>query len=177
VETRVVVLNADYTFLNFIDVHEAVILLYKKVAEPVANFVDGTIKIVKTFRSINDKIVVPAIIRLTKYVRAVYRKEVPWSKRNVYLRDNYTCQYTGVKLKPEEATIDHIVPRSRGGKSNFDNCVTCSKEINQRKGDKTPAEAGLTLLRRPYHPTINEFLQLQIRQRGIEPVLKELGIL
>lgn len=174
----VIVLNADYTFLSTISWQDAICLLYKGSAKPVESFKDSkAMEIVKRVRSVSCEIVVPAIIRLIKHVRAVFRKEVPWSKRHVYLRDDYTCQYTGRKLKPSEASIDHVVPRSRGGATSFTNCVTCCKDINHKKGDKTPQEAGLTLLRRPTQPTINEFLTQSLKQQGLREVMQEFGLI
>ena len=97
------------------------------------------------------RIKVPEIIVLTEYERFPLR-EVRLTRRNLLIRDNYTCQYTGVKITYENGTIDHIIPRSRGGKSTWNNLVMCCLEVNARKADRTPEEAGLRLLKKPEKP-------------------------
>jgi hypothetical protein len=82
----------------------------------------------------------------------------PWgSKKHLPLgegssRDNFCCQYTGIKLQPSKRTVDHIIPKARGGKSTWENCVTSSFEINSIKSNRTPEEAGLKLLNKPCVP-------------------------
>ena len=75
------------------------------------------------------------------------------TKRNIYIRDKYRCQYTGKQLKFNEANIDHVVPKAKGGKNTWDNLVVCSKDINSIKGDKTNEEAGLKLIKKPTKPS------------------------
>lgn len=84
------------------------------------------------------------------------RKTVPFNKKNVFLRDNFTCQYSGKVHSYHELTFDHVIPRSKGGKTSWDNIVTCSNEINRLKADKTPKEAGLKLIKKPVKPSIYE---------------------
>lgn len=95
-----------------------------------------------------DSIKIPEVIVLLKYDK-VYTKDLRLTKRNIYIRDKYRCQYTGKQLNFDEANIDHIIPRSRGGKNTWDNLVVCTKEINSIKGDRTPEEAGLKLIKQP----------------------------
>jgi len=92
------------------------------------------------------KMFCPAIILLKKYVR---RKPLlpRFNFKGVFRRDFYTCQYTGIVLPQSQLTVDHIIPRSRGGRSTWENCVTASLSINAAKGNRTPEEAGLKLLR------------------------------
>ena len=99
-----------------------------------------------------DNIKIPEVIVLLKYDK-VYTKDLRLTKRNIYIRDKYKCQYTGKQLNFDEANIDHVIPRSRGGKNTWDNLVVCTKEINSIKGDKTPEEAGLKLIKKPVKPT------------------------
>lgn len=91
---------------------------------------------------------VPTIIASSKYSEIPTRRFRP-TKRNIWLRDNGICQYSGKKLKPEEANIDHPFPKSRGGLNTWENMVLCHKEINSKKGSKTPEEAGLKLIKKP----------------------------
>jgi len=94
---------------------------------------------------------VPEVIVLAKWDK-VFIKDPKLTKRNIYIRDRYSCQYTGKQLSFNEANIDHIIPRARGGKNTWENLVVCTREINSRKGDRTPAEAGLKLIRKPVKP-------------------------
>ncbi|MGB0775744.1 MAG: HNH endonuclease, partial [Akkermansiaceae bacterium] len=74
------------------------------------------------------------------------------SARNIWLRDGGKCQYTGRSLKRGEGNIDHVMPQSRGGSTSWENCVLACRKINTRKADRTPSEAGLTLIRHPEKP-------------------------
>jgi len=137
--SSVIVLNADYTFLNTISWQEAVCLLVKGAAVPIDDVSENkAIEIVKIVRTVRDKYLVPMIIKLVKYVRTVFKRRVPWSKRNVCLSDRYICQYCGTKLKNSETTVDHIIPKSRGGKSTFENCVTACRKCNIKKNNRLP---------------------------------------
>lgn len=105
-------------------------------------------------RTSKIRIKVPRVIRLLKYNR-IPKIEVKLTRRNLFIRDKLCCQYTNKKLSFKDATIDHVIPRSKGGKSTWDNMVICSLEINIKKGNRTPKEAGLTLIRQPKQPTWN----------------------
>jgi 5-methylcytosine-specific restriction endonuclease McrA len=105
----------------------------------------------KYISTIRGQIKIPKVIVLCNYDK-VPNKRPKFSARGVWLRDNGTCQYTGQKLTPNEANIDHVHPRSRGGKTNWSNCVLTHKKINAKKADMTPEEAGLRLIRQPSEP-------------------------
>ena len=94
---------------------------------------------------------VPTVIVAAKYAKVPLRRP-RFGARGIWERDGGVCQYTGRKLSPKEGNIDHVVPRSRGGKTSWDNCVLAHREINSRKGDRLPQEAGLRLRKRPYAP-------------------------
>jgi len=94
---------------------------------------------------------VPTVLVLARFDR-VPRRRPRFSARNVWERDGGVCQYTGRKLKPSEGNIDHVVPRSRGGATTWENCVLAHREVNTRKANRTPQEAGLRLLRPPVPP-------------------------
>lgn len=94
---------------------------------------------------------VPEVILLRNYERYPER-EVKLTRRNLLIRDGFTCQYTGTKVSASDATIDHILPQSRGGRTTWENVVIATVEANRRKADRTPAEAGMTLLRAPRKP-------------------------
>ena len=101
--------------------------------------------------SSNIRVRIPEIIVLKSY-SSFPHKEVKLTKKNLLIRDNFCCQYSGKRLKPKEATIDHIIPQSRGGLHSWENVVICSAEKNFKKADKTPKEAGMDLLNNPVKP-------------------------
>lgn len=102
-------------------------------------------------RTVHGPVRVPTVIVLAKYDK-VPRRRPKLSGRGIWERDGGVCQYTGRKLARDEGNIDHVVPRSRGGKTTWDNCVLADKRVNSRKADKLPDEAGLKLQRKPAAP-------------------------
>jgi len=100
------------------------------------------------------KIRVPKVIVLSKYNR-IPNIKVKLTRRNLLIRDKHRCQYTGKKVTMKNATIDHVFPKSRGGKTTWDNVVIASFEANIQKGNRTPEEAGLKLIREPRKPVWN----------------------
>ena len=102
----------------------------------------------------HSKVRVPEIIVLQEYEKLPQR-EVKLSRRNLLIRDNYTCQYTGKRITMDTATMDHVIPRSKGGGSTWENLVMCCLDINAKKADRTPDEAGLNLLKKPERPKWN----------------------
>lgn len=102
-------------------------------------------------RTVRGAIRVPTVIVLSRYDRVPLRRP-RFGLRGLWQRDGGRCQYTGRPLRPGEGNIDHVVPRSRGGASTWENCVLAHKAVNHRKGARTPEEAGLRLLRAPGPP-------------------------
>jgi 5-methylcytosine-specific restriction endonuclease McrA len=94
---------------------------------------------------------VPTVIVLARFGK-VPKRRPKFCSRAIWERDGNTCQYTGRKLKPSEGNIDHIIPRSRGGKTSWENCVLADKRVNSKKGNRLPEEIGLRLLRAPKAP-------------------------
>jgi 5-methylcytosine-specific restriction endonuclease McrA len=142
--------------------------------------VKGKVKVLKHSEKIIRKaegavIKIPAVMRLIKLIRTLYRTRVPFSKKNIFVRDGFKCAYCGTKNV--RLTIDHILPKSRGGKTDFENCVSSCMPCNNNKGGKTPREAGMFLKLKPYQPTISEFLRLKVKNLGINEMLKDFGIL
>lgn len=162
-----VLLNGDYTYLCQVDWKKAQCLVYSEKAK-VLKYSDQLVQGVgKVFR-------VPAVMLLIKVVRGIYRNRVPFTKKNVLIRDRYTCVYC--RRRQTGLTIDHVIPVSRGGRNDFENCVACCKPCNMRKGARTPNEAGLHLRKRPYQPTIAEFIRIRLKQTGAYRLLEELGL-
>ena len=100
---------------------------------------------------------IPEVIVLLKFNKANL-SGVKLTKRNLYIRDRQICQYSGKRIGSKEADIDHILPKSRGGKTSWENMVVCSKEINRLKGNKTPEEAGLKLIKKPEKPIYTKIM-------------------
>ncbi len=167
--SRVIVLNLDYTYLNSVPLKKAIKYIVNKKVEVLKSTSQMITNAEKTF-TMN----IPLVVRLVKLVRLVYKNKVPFSKRNILARDENTCQYCGTKKS--KLTIDHVIPASRGGKTNWENCVAACKKCNNFKDNKTPNEARMTLKRIPYQPTIMEFLLAKMRSLGVGDLLKELEI-
>jgi 5-methylcytosine-specific restriction endonuclease McrA len=162
----VVLLNADWQPLNVIDYRRALKLVYKGRAEIVAYS--------KRFffrAEGKTKVYVPKLIRLLRFIVTIYRTKVPYSKRNVFLRDNHECAYCG--KKDERLTIDHIIPKAVGGKSDFMNTVASCVKCNATKNNRTPEAAGMAMRRKPHVPTVVEFIFQQIRTLGLSKVVEE----
>lgn len=102
----------------------------------------------------HSRVRVPEIIVLSEYDRLPQR-EVKLTRRNLLIRDNYTCQYSGKRINLDTATMDHVLPRSKGGGSTWENLVMCCLDVNSKKADRTPDEAGLNLLKKPSKPKWN----------------------
>ena len=99
----------------------------------------------------------PEIIVLTNYNK-IPSYNVKLTRKNLFIRDNFTCQYTGKKVDFNDADIDHVIPLSKGGKNTWNNLVVASKKINRKKGNKTNGEAGLKLLKKPVKPRYRELM-------------------
>jgi 5-methylcytosine-specific restriction endonuclease McrA len=117
---------------------------------------------------------VPAVMRLIKLIRTIYRSRVAFTKRNVLVRDRFHCAYCGTRKG--KLSIDHIIPKSRGGETTFENCVAACKACNLKKGGRTPSEAKMYLNLKAFQPTISEFLRIKFENLGVYKVLKELGV-
>jgi 5-methylcytosine-specific restriction endonuclease McrA len=102
-------------------------------------------------RTPSGSVRVPAVIVLSRFAK-VPKRRPKFSARAIWARDRGRCQYTGAVLRPSEGNIDHVLPRSRGGKTSWENCVLASKDVNSRKADRLPEEVGLRLLKSPTAP-------------------------
>jgi len=140
----VLLLNFTYEPLAVIGIPRAVRLLFTRKAEIV---VAGAGEL----RSTSVAYPLPSILRLLFYV-ARRRKRVALTKKNVLLRDDCVCAYCGVRETASAMTVDHVVPKARGGASTWTNLVAACGPCNARKGDRTPVEAGMTLRRVPREP-------------------------
>ncbi len=141
----VLVLNATYEPLNIVSVKRAIVLLLKEKAE----LVEAARAQVRAERMALDW---PLVIRLVAYVPVPRRLPLPLSRKTVLARDVYTCQYCGAQPGRNELTVDHVVPRSRGGTTSWENVVAACATCNRRKGNRTPEEAQMHLHSAPSRP-------------------------
>jgi 5-methylcytosine-specific restriction endonuclease McrA len=107
---------------------------------------------------------VPRVIRLLGYSRYP-KRHVGFNRRNIFARDENRCQYCGEGFPSSELSLDHVLPLSRGGLTNWENVVCACTHCNKRKGGRTPAEAGMTLVRRPVEPKYNPLIRLKLQRR------------
>lgn len=150
---KVLVLNSDYHPINICSVRRAFNLILKGNAELVHDHKDNPIVSgAYTFPR-------PSIIRIKTYVHLPYRK-INISKYNVFKRDGFKCLYCGEAGSGKvQLTLDHVIPKSKGGLSTWDNLATACSPCNRKKGDRSVAEAGYTLAYKPYKPNILVFLR------------------
>lgn len=140
----VLLLNSSFEPLKIISWQRAVSMFFSGKVE-VVNEYDHQI------RSVSMVIKAPAVVRLLRFVK-IGRKTPPLCRTNVLARDGLQCQYCAKHLSAREATLDHLLPRSQGGKTLWDNVVCCCATCNRKKGGRTPAEAKMTLMRKPVRP-------------------------
>jgi 5-methylcytosine-specific restriction endonuclease McrA len=137
---QVLVLNASYEPLNITTWRRAVVMVLKGKAEGLEH---------DPARMIRQDTLLPTVIRLRHFVRVPY-KPLPLTRRNLFHRDGHRCQYCGASA--EQLSVDHVVPRSRGGLDTWENVTTACLPCNVRKGNRTPREAAMPLVRPPHRP-------------------------
>jgi len=142
---QVLLLNITYEPLRIINWRKAVTLLCLGKVEVIEEY--G-----RDIHSVSFTIKLPSVVRLLNLVKKP-KSPVKFSRQNIYLRDKHRCQYCGLQHPTEELTYDHVVPKSRGGKTEWENIVTCCVGCNRQKGGRTPTEARMNLVRKPARPT------------------------
>ena len=146
-ETKVLVLNSTFLPINICSWRRAIVLVFKGKAETIE----------KSKKHVNrGRFTLPLVIKLTDYVPLPFNGVV-FTRKNIFLRDNHTCQYCG---RSSNLTIDHVIPTSKGGTDEWENVVTCCIRCNNRKGDKLLDEAGMKLMNLPYKPPSSLYLQV-----------------
>jgi len=148
----VLVINSSYEPINICGVKRAVILLIKGRAclEAASS---------KTIKSFTTEMSVPAVIRVNYFVKIPFRIR-PFSKKNLFFRDQYTCQYCGKEHETPDLTLDHVIPRSKGGESTWENTVTCCRKCNVTKGNHLPGEINMYPRKNPRAPLFISTLRL-----------------
>lgn len=163
---QTLILNHDFQPLHTVPWQRAMCLVFKEKVEVLKYST-------KTIKTPNTEYNVPIIIRLIKAIRRIYKNSVPVTRKNILTRDNHTCQYCGHKISGDLVTIDHVIPKSKGGKNIWDNLVTCCISCNTKKDNKLPSEAKMVLIKQPKKPTISEFLKLKLKNDGLYQVFNE----
>ena len=180
-DASVLVLNKLFMAIHIISVRRAFVLLCKELAE-VVSMEDGQFSTydfaswreVSEFRAkyfrqedddwvrtANSEIQVPRVIRLTTYEK-LPKQTVKFNRRNIFARDNNQCQFCGKKFPTSELSLDHVIPRSQGGQSTWENIVCACVSCNVRKGGRTPKQAHMTLVRKPEKPKRSPLLNLKL---------------
>jgi 5-methylcytosine-specific restriction endonuclease McrA len=157
------ILNRNWQPVNVATVARALVLLWNESARVVdpadyqlytwADWAKLAPKAGEAFiRGVRLRLRVPEVVALTEYDR-LPNAHVTFSRRNIFKRDHYTCQYCGAQPGSEDLTLDHVLPRSQGGVSSWENCVLACMGCNKRKADRTPEQARMKLRKQPVRPT------------------------
>ena len=142
--TKALKLDSSFRPIEIVDSIEALVLCLVGKAYAVETYA-------KEINSVSQAFQLPAVIVLRQYIKKTF-KRVACTRKNVIWRDDRQCQYCSNHFEEEQLTIDHVIPRSRGGKNSWSNLVTACKKCNQKKGNRTPEEAGMPLLKKPIRP-------------------------
>ena len=157
---QTLLLNASYEPLKIVNWQKAVTLWCQGKVEVISVY-DREIRAV----SISFKL--PSVIRLLRYIRIKRRFDyVPFSRANIYARDDHRCQYCGDMYPTSELTFDHVMPVARGGRKDWENIATCCVSCNRRKGGQTPGEAGMHLIRMPKRPASAPAIRITVGLRS-----------
>lgn len=156
--TQVILLDHNFQFLNIVSIKKAIKLMVKNRVEVIKS----------TEKELRCGFFLPKVLRLLREIRVTLNKKIPFSKQSVFIRDNYKCQYCGKDLTSRNATVDHVLPVSKGGKNSYQNCVTSCKPCNNWKSDMLLSQTNMQLHRTPTHPTFSEFMFMKMRSLGVE---------
>jgi len=140
---QTLVLSRDFEPVKIVSWQRAITLLFLNKVEVLEEYDRGI--------GCTAVIKMPAVVRLLQAFKRV-KKPVKFSRVNIYGRDRFSCQYCGVKLTINEGTYDHVLPRAQGGRTCWENIVTCCTDCNRDKGNRTPEAAGMELLSKPVRP-------------------------
>jgi len=156
---HVLLLNITYEPLKIINWKKAISMLMLGKVEVLEEYS-------RQIHAVTFSIKLPSVVRLLRMVKRPH-SPVKFSRQNIYARDRYQCQYCGERFPSEELTYDHVIPKSRGGKTQWRNIVTCCQGCNRKKGGRTPEEARMTLVRKPSRPTWVPALKVTIGFRDV----------
>ncbi len=162
---HVLLLSISYEPIKVIDWRKALTMLFLGKVEVIEEYCSD-------IHSVSFTIKLPSVVRLLNVVKRNC-KPVKFSRQNIYARDKYKCQYCGEKLPVEDLTYDHVLPKSRGGRTEWTNIVTCCIGCNRKKGGKTPREASMKLLKKPDIPAWVPALRLTIGYKQVPRTWRE----
>ena len=153
-------LNATYEPLKVVNWRKAVTL-----------WCQGKVEVISVYdrevRSVSISFKLPSVIRLLRYIRIKRSFDyVPFSRANIYARDDHRCQYCGEEHPTSDLTFDHVVPVAHGGRKDWENIVTCCISCNRRKGGRTPHQAGMRLVRPPRRPARAPAIRITVGLRN-----------
>lgn len=148
---QVLVLNQNYEPLNICNVKRALVMVFTGKAEVLEQ--NGLV-----LHTFGDSYRAPSVIRLSALIKRP-RPQVKLTRREIFIRDGYTCQYCGVQSR--DLTIDHVIPKSRNGPHTWENLVSACKACNHRKGGKTVQEARMHLTHEPFRPRAGAYYTIQ----------------
>jgi 5-methylcytosine-specific restriction endonuclease McrA len=153
---QTLLLNATYEPLKVVHWQKAITLWCQGKVEVISSYD-------REVRSPSVSFKLPSVIRLLRYIKIKRNVDyVPFSRANIYARDDHACQYCGERFPASQLTFDHVIPVARGGRKEWENIVTCCIPCNRRKGDLLPDEAGFRLVRRPRRPPALPHLTLSL---------------
>ena len=157
---QTLLLNATYEPLKVVDWRKAITMLCQGKVEVVSEYD-------REVRSVSVTFKLPSVIRLLRYITVKRRIDyVPFSRANIYARDDHRCQYCGAMHPVGDLTFDHVVPVSQGGKKHWENIVTSCIDCNRRKGGRTPVQAGMRVIRQPSRPSRSPVVRLTFGLRN-----------
>lgn len=158
---QTLVLNATYEPLKIVHWQRAMILWAQGKVEVLAEHDVEKRSVQFTFK-------LPSVVRLLKFVRTRIKADaVPFTRANIYRRDDFTCQYCGEEFSTEDLTFDHVIPASRGGRRDWTNIVTACLPCNRKKDDQTPVEAGMVLRKLPRKPSPSPVFKVSVGFRKV----------
>lgn len=162
-DNRTLLLDRNYMALSLVPWKKAIKLMVKGKAEPVPG--SNPVRDIQGGESVYE---IPSIIRLLVVIPwRAHIGRTRFSRKNVLIRDSHECQYCGIRVG-KNATIDHVMPKSRGGKTDYLNCVTSCKDCNNVKADRTPEEARMVLLNKPKKPNFTSLYKHHLENPPIE---------
>jgi len=177
--SSVLVLNRYYMAVHLVPLRQALLLLCRDTAEVIdqenGHYVNYDfdswcqLSVLQDeleagqgewIRMVRQRMLIPRIVRLTRFDR-VYHQPLRFSRRNLFARDKQSCQYCGQQLTLSQMSLDHVVPRSQGGNTNWENIVCCCVKCNTTKGGRTPGQARMQLQRQPRKPAQQSLLAVE----------------
>lgn len=163
---QTLLLNVTYEPIKIISWQRAMTLFYQNKVEILRTHD-------REARSVKFSFKLPAVVRLLWYAKIRQQSDfVPFTRSNIYARDEYTCQYCYEQFPDDDLTFDHVIPSSQGGTKVWENIVTCCVQCNRKKGGNTPQEAGMTLLKQPKRPS-SQFIKLSLGGRRVPEAWKD----